>query len=139
MIQLDNTTSRYFYRKADKLKSRKAIDEIFGKGKSISHFPLKIIWLTHQREVTLQAGVGVSSRNFKKAVDRNRVKRIMREAYRLQKNQLLEYLENNDKKLSVFFLYVGKELPAYDIIYEKMGSAITRLIKWNNDNAQKNS
>ena len=139
MLQLDNTTPRYFYKKADKLKSRKAIDEIFGRGKSISHFPLKIIWLTHKREITLQAGVGVSSRNFKKAVDRNRVKRLLREAYRLQKHDLQEYLENSKKSMSVFFLYVGKELPDYNTIHEKMGSAITRLIKWSNDNPEKNS
>lgn len=137
-MQLD-TTPRYFFKKKDKLKSRKAIDEIFGKGKSISHFPLKIIWLTHQGGVTLQAGVGVSSRNFKKAVDRNRVKRLLREAYRLQKNMLQAYLENKKIKMSVFFLYVGKELPEYDVIYEKMGSAINRLIKWSHDNLEKNS
>lgn len=138
MIQLD-TTPRYFYKKADKLKSRKAIDEIFGKGKSISHFPLKIIWLTHQREATLQAGVGVSSRNFKKAVDRNRVKRLLREAYRLQKQVLQDHLDTNNINMSVFFLYVGKELPEYAVIYQKMGTALNHLIKCSHDNLEKNS
>ncbi|HSN61447.1 MAG TPA: ribonuclease P protein component [Ferruginibacter sp.] len=134
-----NTTERYFYKKADKLKSRKAIDEIFGKGKSFSGFPLKVIWLPQNRLAALQAGVGVSSRNFKKATDRNRIKRLMREAYRLQKNDLQQYLEQNNKTMSVFFLYVGKDLPVYELLFEKMGSSIQRLIKLSNDNTEANS
>jgi ribonuclease P protein component len=87
----------------------------------------------------LQAGVGVSSRNFKKAVDRNRIKRLMREAYRLQKNMLNESLEKKQQKMSVFFLYLGKELPEYDLIYEKMGNSIKRLIKLSDENAERNT
>jgi ribonuclease P protein component len=124
-----NTTQRYFYRKEDKLKSRKAIDALFGEGNSFSNFPLKVIWMPQNKMGALQAAVGVSSRNFKKAVDRNRIKRLMREAYRLQKQSLKESLLLNQQTMSVFFLYVGKELPEYDLIYEKMGNSIKRLIK----------
>ena len=86
----------------------------------------------------LQAGVGVSSKNFKKAVDRNRIKRLMREAWRLQKNGLHAQLEERQKSMSVFFLYVGKELPAYEIIFEKMGSAIKKLTMWSNEKSETN-
>jgi ribonuclease P protein component len=134
-----NTTQRYFYKKEDKLKSRKAIEELFAKGKSFSNFPLKVIWVPHNPMAVLQAGVGVSSRNFKKAVDRNRIKRLMREAYRLQKNMLNESLEKKQQKMSVFFLYLGKELPEYDLIYEKMGNSIKRLIKLSDENAERNT
>jgi ribonuclease P protein component len=132
-------TARYFLKKEDKLKSRKAIDELFKKGKNFSNFPLKVIWLPGNRLATLQAGVGVSSRNFKKAADRNRIKRLMREAWRLQKNCLYDQLEQNQKNLSVFFLYVGKELPPYELIFEKMGSAIKRLTQWSNERPETNS
>ena len=132
-----NTIQRYFYKKEDKLKSRKAIEELFAKGKNFSNFPLKVIWVPHNQMAVLQAGVGVSSRNFKKAVDRNRIKRLMREAYRLQKNMLNESLEKKQQKMSVFFLYLGKELPEYDLIYEKMGNSIKRLIKLSDENAER--
>ena len=129
MLQLINGP-RYFFKKEDKLKSRKAIDAVFKEGKSFSNYPLKVIWLSDNSRETLQAAVGVSSRNFKKATDRNRIKRLMREAYRLQKAILQDHLQARERNLSVFFLYVGKELPLYPLIHEKMATALNRLIKF---------
>lgn len=77
----------------------------------------------------LQAGFTVSARNFKKAVDRNRIKRLMRECYRLQKINLKISLEENKKELAVFFIYTGNEIPKYDEVFEKTGSALKRLEK----------
>ncbi|MEO6489190.1 MAG: ribonuclease P protein component [Ferruginibacter sp.] len=131
-------TKRYFFKKADKLKSRKAIDGLFTKGNSFSNFPFKVVWLPENKDGLLQAAVGVSSRNFKKAVDRNRIKRLMREAYRLQKHALQDHLQERSKHLSVFILYVGKELPQYDHIHERMGAIINRLIKFTDANTQEN-
>lgn len=128
-----STTQRYFFRKADKLKSRKAIDMLFGKGNSFSNFPFKVIWLPENKQTPLQTAVGVSSRNFKKATDRNRIKRLMREAWRLQKNKLDLHLAEKNKQLSVFILYVGKELPEYDQVFEKTGTIINRLIKFTDE------
>jgi ribonuclease P protein component len=75
----------------------------------------------------LQAGFSASSRNFKKAVDRNRIKRLMREAYRLQKNPLQEALQAKQKQLALFFIYTGKELPDYKTVSEKIGVILNKL------------
>jgi ribonuclease P protein component len=76
----------------------------------------------------LQCGVTVSSRNFKKAVSRNGVKRIVREVYRLQKLPLQNLLEEQNKRLIVFFIYVGKELPVFNEVNGKMEIALQRII-----------
>ena len=91
---------RYKLGKQARLKSRKVIDCLFKDGKSFTVFPFRVIYQFTKLPVTpdafqLQAGFSVSKRHFKKAVDRNRIKRLMREAYRLQKNEL----ETNIQKL----------------------------------------
>lgn len=77
----------------------------------------------------LQAGVAVSSRHFKKAVDRNRIKRITREAYRIQKNELQQKMETTDRLMTIFFVYAGKEIPAYGHLREKLNLILERLIQ----------
>lgn len=77
----------------------------------------------------MQAAFSVSSKNFKKAVQRNRIKRMMREAYRLQKGLLQKQLEDNRKSLVVFIIYNGNTLPEFENIFEKMGMALQQLIK----------
>jgi ribonuclease P protein component len=123
---------RYTLGKTERLKSSKAIDELFAKGKSFSIFPLKVMYLTSSNAAPaffLQAGFTASSKKFKKAVERNRIKRLMREAYRLQKNELQLLTQSKQLPLQIFFVYTGNELPMYNLIVEKMSSALSRLIK----------
>jgi len=84
---------------------------------------------TRTAESLLQAGFGAGSRHFKRAVDRNRIKRLSREAYRLQKKPLLQSLEEKRLSLAVFFIYTGRELPDYVTVTEKIGVALQKLIR----------
>jgi len=77
----------------------------------------------------VQAGFGAGSRHFKKAVDRNRIKRLSREAYRLQKLPLMDLLKKKERSLAVFFIYTGKELPDYRTVYDKIGVLLQKLMR----------
>jgi len=85
--------------------------------------------VSEAQEFPLKAGVSVSSRNFKKATDRNHIKRLLREAYRTEKIPLLEFIKANDVQLALFILYIDKTLPDYTFVKSKMQFALERLIK----------
>ena len=114
--------------KNERLKSRKSIEQLFSEGKKIVVTPYRIVYVVvRSEEPGVLFGVGVPAKSFKKAVDRNRIKRLTREAWRLQKITLQEKLKVNRSSLNVFFIYTGKELPVYNEIYKKMGAAIKKL------------
>lgn len=121
--------ANFTYNRKEKLKSRKVLSALFAEGKSFSVFPIKVFYLPVKEEFAamIQAGVGVSARNFKKAVDRNRIKRLLRECYRLNKTLLHTTAKNKEKKMAFFFLYIGKEIPDYAMLDEKMKTVITKL------------
>ena len=119
--------------KEERLKSRKQIEQLFDKGKSIVITPFRVYFLIDemlnaQRSMfNVQFGVGVSARNFKKAVDRNRIKRLTREAWRLQKNEIAKKTKEAQRQLNVFFIYTGKELPDFTTVKDKVAIALKKL------------
>ena len=139
-------TKQFTLGKKERLKSRKQIEHLFKQGKSFALYPFKIYYVLNQLQISQDAvklgnsqlptpnsrllfGVGAGTRNFKKAVDRNRIKRLTREAYRLQKNALQQKLLEKEKQLNVFFIYTGKEIPDYLLVREKTTQILNRLIK----------
>lgn len=119
--------------KDERLKSRKQIDHLFREGRSFNLFPYRVLFAISPRQpdssIAIQFGIGVSTRHFKKAVDRNRIKRLSREAWRLQKNELTELLTAKEKCLNVFFVFTGKELVAFAEVNEKIAGSINKLKK----------
>ena len=107
------------YSKKEKLKSKKLIEALFENGQSVSAFPLRLIYLptTFKDGVMAKTGVSVSKRHFKKAVDRNRVKRLMREAYRLGK---ASYFNNMPASYAFMILYIGKDKPTLTHVETRM-------------------
>lgn len=121
---------RFTLGKNERLKSRKETERLFREGNRFSLPPFRIFFhLVKEGETGILFGAGVSARQFKRAVDRNRIKRLLRECYRLQKPTLQQALAGTGTGLQVFFIYTGKELPAYGELYAKTGKVISRLIQ----------
>lgn len=107
------------YSRKGKLKSKKLIEKMFEEGHSISVFPLRLVYLktVFIDGVAIKAGVSVSKRHFKSAVDRNNIKRLIREAYRLNKPI---YFNNFSTQCAFMILYIGSEKPTLKQIENKM-------------------
>jgi len=116
--------------KEEKLKSRKMIGKIFSDGTAVKSYPIRIQFIFHDFEgfPSCQIGASVPKRNFKKAVDRNRIKRQIKEAYRLNKNSFIQKLEAADKKIAMMIIYSGKEKFDYDKIESSTIKAIQKII-----------
>ena len=112
----------YQYPKAEKLKSKRTIDLLFSKGKSVSKYPLRLVYVESDYDIQetlgqkLKMGVSVSKKNFKHAVDRNYFKRILRETYRLNKHLLIDHLEEPH---AFMFFYQTKDRLSYQEINTK--------------------
>ena len=114
--------------KEERLKSKKLIESLYAEGKSIKNFPLRLVYLQveHTSNFPAQAGFSVPKRNFKSAVSRNRIKRLLKEAYRLQKTVVYSGV---DKSYIFMISYIGKEELAYDVVYSKMNKLLNLFVK----------
>jgi ribonuclease P protein component len=116
------------FSKTERLSSKIIIDELFEKGKSFNCFPFKIIWTELPKESkNSQVLFSVPKRLFKRAVDRNRLKRLMREAYRKNKDGLYKSL--GEKKIGFIFIYLDKTILEYKEVEEKIIAGLIRLNK----------
>lgn len=110
---------KFTYSKKEKLKSKKLIDQLFAEGQSVSAYPLRLVYLqtVFDDKVIVKTGVSVSKRNFKTAVDRNHIKRLLRESYRLNK---VDYFNNMPTQYAFMILYIGKDKPTFAQVETKM-------------------
>ena len=114
---------------SERLKSRKMLDQVFKTGKRINQFPLRASYLVDEEisNSILQFGCSAPVRTFKRAVDRNRVKRLMKEAFRLQKFILLDVLSQKNKRLVIFVIYSAPGLPNFITIKTVMGELLLKI------------
>ena len=108
--------------KSEHLKRKKLLDELFRTGQREFHYPVLAVWKVCElpADVPSQAGFSVSKKFLKRAVDRNRVKRRMREAYRLEKHRLHQVLTETSKQVAVLFITVKTDNTSYEELHRKI-------------------
>ena len=116
-------------RKPERLNRKKIIEKMFAGGsRSFSVFPLRVVYLSvEELESPASILVSVSKRRFKRAVKRNRVKRQIREAYRMNKHELLRVLEEKQCRLAIAFIYLSDQLVESSVIENRMKTALARI------------
>ncbi|MEZ4809802.1 MAG: ribonuclease P protein component [Allomuricauda sp.] len=119
---------KYTFPKREKLKSKKLFEFLFAEGKSIHVFPIKLLYLgsTFDDGCKIKVGVAVPKKRFKNAVARNRIKRLLREAYRLNKSLVFNNIEGN---FAFLFLYLGDKMPNYGEVDTAMKQALEAFLK----------
>jgi ribonuclease P protein component len=133
LIYIKFVAKQFTLGKSERLKSRALIEQVFDKGKKISLPGFRIHFLndfsaSSQPTAVIQFGVSVPVKNFKKAVERNRIKRLIRESYRVQKNELKKLLAEKNLRLVLFFIYTNKEMPDQAYVSDKMKLALQKII-----------
>jgi ribonuclease P protein component len=120
----------FTYPKNEKLKSKITIGLLFTEGKSVSKYPLRLVYKAGSLNESekIKMGVSVSKKNFKKAVDRNYFKRVLRETYRLNKHLLID---NLDQPYSFMFFYQTKDRLTYEEINSKTIQLFEKFIAQN--------
>ena len=115
--------------KVERLDKKKIIEKMFAGGsRSFSVFPLRVVYLpVEELEADASILISVSKRRFKRAVKRNRVKRQIREAYRVNKHELLNILVERKCRLAIAFIYLSDQLVESSIIEDRMRIALVRI------------
>ena len=113
---------KFTFRKRERLTSEKEIDQVFSKGKNHLVYPLRFSYLEREDEAGIPVKIltGVAKKKIRKAVNRNLIKRRIREAYRLNKHGLSEALQNNNKRLSLAVVYIGNDIEPFRVIEKSL-------------------
>ena len=120
---------RQTFNKAERLRSRKLIEQVLRDGKYVSAGSLRMKWLATELDSSspAQIAITVSKKKFKRAVDRNRIKRLHREVYRKNKALLYKTLQDHKKQLALLLIYYGNEMPVYDQVNKDLTLILQKL------------
>jgi len=121
--------SIYSFSKKERLSNKKSISLLFEKGYSFYSHSFSVVWSYSDRPIPFpaQMAVSVTKKSFKKAVDRNRIKRLVREAWRLNKNSLYDLLKEKDRQIIIMLLFTGKEIPGFHDVSNQVKKVISKI------------
>ncbi|MDR0606140.1 MAG: ribonuclease P protein component [Bacteroidales bacterium] len=122
--------NNYSFSKQERIYYRNDFQKLFSKGEYFYLYPFKCIYLW--KEATAFSGkiaISVSKRKFKKAVDRNKIKRLIRESYRLKKHILYQEYANSKQSIDIFIIYTGTKIYSFRMIEEHFIELINKIIK----------
>ena len=119
----------FTFPRVEKLKSKKMIENIFKNGFVVKSYPIRVQFVFHDNTEAprCQVSVSVSKRHFKSAVDRNRIKRQLREIYRLNKKNLITKLDASNKRLAMMIIYTSGEKLDYSTIEHKVLTTLAKI------------
>lgn len=126
----------FSFSKNEKLCSKKNIQTVFEKGEKFTSYPFFFVYILSNEPVqtSVKVLISVSKKKFKRAVDRNRIKRLCRESYRLNKNILYDNMNEKAREVHLTIHYIANtELP-FDTIHKNMQKALTQLVNEVNKN-----
>ncbi len=121
------------FTKEERLCAKRRIDTLFKSGSSFVLYPFRVVFIFENNHIAdntpaSQSIISVSKRRFKRAVDRNSIKRMMRESYRTQKsNDLIPFLLKHNVTLYLAIQYVGKQILTYDVFNAAMSKMLKKL------------
>ncbi len=120
--------NRNTFGKNEKLCSKLVIDKLFASGISFKEFPIRVIYLPLENsDATAKALISVPKKRFGRSVSRNRIKRLIRETYRLNKSQIIENWQLQGKYFALAFVYIGNEMPDFDGLTVVMKRILQKL------------
>jgi len=128
MFEKPDNALKFTFKKSERLSSKKYIKELFDNGSSFYLYPFKVIVLANtETEIDLnQILITVPKRIYKRAVDRNKIKRLIREAYRLNKHHLVK---GTNQTFRIGYIYTAKECLTFHVIQDKLKLSLDRIIK----------
>ncbi|HMQ47987.1 MAG TPA: ribonuclease P protein component [Saprospiraceae bacterium] len=121
----------YTFHKEERLKSEKTIGQLFKTGASFGQYPLRLVFLAEEKGqgvYPVKITFSVPKKKFPKAVQRNRLKRLMREAWRLNKNRLYREMKEHTPGYAFMVLYTGSEAASFAVIEKNMRNMIRRFL-----------